>query len=152
MHREPEFAYQRLAGRFVVAYAPAEVLYLDIVHFPAGRNGELVAIDHHPNRQSINFGDRSRDRRRTHCLCGAEQRGNHRAEHGSAAAAEHTTSIYWKSFMAAGHGVSFRGIIFDADKTACVHFEGEHGGTLWRGKSVFSTGQFGQPRGSMSSC
>jgi hypothetical protein len=42
--------------------------------------------------------------------------------------------------------------LFDADKTACVHFEGEHGGTLWRGKSVFSTSQFGAPRDSMSSC
>jgi hypothetical protein len=38
--------------------ALAEVLDLDAVHFRARRNGELVAVDHHSNRQSINFGDR----------------------------------------------------------------------------------------------
>src|ERR1700732_2604650 len=116
MHREAELAYQRLAGRFVVADAPAEVLYLDAFHFPARCNSELVAVGHHSNRQSINFGDRSRDRRRPHRLCGAEQRRNHRAEHGGAAAAEDTTPIYRKSFVivTVGHGVSFRGIVFAA--------------------------------------
>lgn len=31
--------------------ALADVLYLDAVQFPAKCNGELVAVDHHSNRQ-----------------------------------------------------------------------------------------------------
>ena len=54
VHGKTEFAHQGLAG-WMVTDAPAEVLDIDAIGFPAGCDGELIAVRHYANRDAIEF-------------------------------------------------------------------------------------------------
>src|SRR5882757_4528421 len=120
VHRETEFTDQCLARRFIAADTPAEVLDLDHVGLSAGSDRELVAVRHHPDRQAIDLGHRSRDRRRPHGLRAAEQGRDHCAEHGGPATAEDVAPVHWKLFMTMvnGHDIYLHYVAFAAAKTA----------------------------------
>ena len=68
MHRQTELADQRPAGRLIAAEAPAEVLHVDRPRLLARYNGELVAVDHDANRNSVHFGNAAGDRLCPHRL------------------------------------------------------------------------------------
>ena len=88
MDRQTEFADEGPPRRLILTQAPPKVLDIDGTHLFARRNGELVTVDHNPNRYCVHFGNRPGD-----CLCArrfraSEQGGQHRANHESAAAAK----------------------------------------------------------------
>ncbi|HKN29216.1 MAG TPA: hypothetical protein VJY34_15545 [Roseiarcus sp.] len=54
MQRKAKLADNRLIGRRV-AERPAEPFDLDVVALETRRNGDLVAVDQHSNREAIDF-------------------------------------------------------------------------------------------------
>src|SRR5262245_20699673 len=75
------------------------MLDVDALHLSAGRDRELVAVCHHPRRETIDLRHRPGDRLSPHWPCAAKQRGDHRAEHGGPATAEDVTPVHRKIIM-----------------------------------------------------
>src|ERR1700746_4125075 len=93
VHREAELADERIFRRLTAANAPTEVLDANIGDFPAGRDGELVAVDDHAHCHTIDLRNLTGDSFCAYRLRPADQRRHDGAEQGSTAAAHHIASM-----------------------------------------------------------
>src|SRR6185437_12055923 len=93
VHRQSELADQRLTRRLATADAPAEMFNLNIGNLPAWRDSELIAVDDHAHRHTIDLWNLTGDRFCAYRLPAADQRRHDGAEQGSTAAAYHVASM-----------------------------------------------------------
>jgi hypothetical protein len=74
------------------------MLDVDVTQRLAGRDGELIAVDHHSHGEAVDLGCRTRERRGPDRLRTAQQRGQDRAQHGGAASTEGIPPIHQIAF------------------------------------------------------
>src|SRR5512132_532070 len=92
MHGETELANERLLWR-LSAQRPTEALDLNIFSTGIGSYRDLIAVDHHPDRDTVHFGYRSSDSLGQSRLGLSDQRRNEPGQHGGASAAQHIAAV-----------------------------------------------------------
>jgi hypothetical protein len=92
--------------------APPEVLYLQTIGLSAWSHGELIAVDQHADRHSVQFWNRTGEALGAGPTGTAEQPGQHSREDGSAPATEDISPVYtvagkrrWRSVAATEKGI-----------------------------------------------
>jgi hypothetical protein len=75
------------------------MLDVDLTQRFAGRDGELITVDHHPYGEAVDRGYRTGDPRGPERLRTAEERGQHRTQHGGAPSTEGIPAIHQIALM-----------------------------------------------------